>query len=178
MTRAPNISGAMLAMTHSIIASSWRAWRIAAATFFGGGALCLALGSSIRPARKAKRLISSEMPQREKGEADREQHFHRPADESARIGRILLDVVGLGDQRQRQPQTRMTMGRRKNRVPTMSMTAWPGRELAGQDVDADVFVFCRGVGRAEEKDGGEEVPLDFQWKAVRTVVEHETQRWR
>jgi hypothetical protein len=55
----------------------------------------------------------------------------------------------------------------------MSMTARPrGPKLAGENVDAHVLVLLQRVGRAEQEDGGEQVPLDFQ-QPVRTVVENE-----
>ena len=175
--------GAMFAAMKSIMARPFRAARRRRSTAAGwrrnsassSSALlvcCRRVGSSIRPRRKATRLISSETPWMPSStHAERQQREHRPADQAAGVRRHLARHVGPGDDRPGEVDDDDDEGEEEQAdAEDVDPDLRSLREAAQDDVDPNVVLAHQRVAGGEQEHRREQVPLDLEQR-VRAGVE-------
>ena len=118
--------------------------------------------------RNATRLIDfRDALQREQRERDGDQQPHRPADQPARIRRVLADVVRVEQRRPAVPGDDDD-GRQQHeqRAEDVDPRLAARRQAAVEDVDAHVLVELERIRRDQQEDSGVEIPL--QSRATRS----------
>ena len=116
------------------------------------------------PLRKATRLMSfGHALQGDQDEADRQHQLDRPAQQAAGVRGVLVDVVGLHEERPAQPGQD---GAGRHQEDQGAQDVDPELAAAAQrhveQVDPDMLVALQRVGGAEHHDHGEHVPLHFE----------------
>ena len=100
---------------------------------------------------------------RQQCQSDRDQQACRPTNQAAGVRRRLTAGPGVHERWPRQLHHEQHQRQQEEqRAEDIDPRRGPAREAAGDDVDPYVLVVQQRVPRAQQKDGGEEIPLQFQ----------------
>src|SRR6267378_829784 len=101
--------------------------------------------------------------QTEQEEADRNEQPDGPAQQAAGIPGNFVPRVGLDEKRPRQIHDDE---RHRQQEEETAEEVYPAlrspRQASGDDVDADMLVAPQRIAGAQQKDGGEEIPLGLE----------------
>jgi hypothetical protein len=96
----------------------------------------------------------------------------RPPDQPAGVAGQFVDAVRFVEVRPTLDQHHEAQRDQEEQMPEQrDPVVGLGRQVAGDNVDADVFLAKQGVARAHQEDHAEQIPLPFE-PGVRTRIEH------